>query len=80
MLNAVAAALEQDAGLLSGEERATIDIGIAHLRATAAGSGHLAIKAAIEQLNRATEEFAARRMDRSIRSAFTGRTLDSIGT
>ena len=80
MLAAVEAALEQDAELLSGEERAAIEIGIAHLRSTAAGSDHLAIKAAIEQLNRDTEEFAARRMDRSIRAAFTGRTLDSIGT
>ena len=80
MLGAVEAALEQDAELLSGEERAAIHIGIAHLSATAAGSDHLAIKASIEQLNRDTEEFAARRMYRSIRSAFTGRTLDSIGT
>jgi molecular chaperone HscA len=50
------------------------------MRATAAGLDHLAIKAAVEQVNRETETFAARRMDRSIRSAFTGRTLDSIGT
>ena len=37
-----------------------------------------AIKAAADALNRATEEFAARRMDRSVRSVLAGRKLDEV--
>jgi molecular chaperone HscA len=80
MLGAIDAALAADAALLSTEERAAVDALSDRLRTVAAGSEHLAIKAAIEALNKGTEEFAARRMDRSIRSVLTGRTLDSIGT
>ncbi len=79
MINAVDAALGHDAALLSPAERAAIDGLSAQLRSTIAGNDHLAIKAAIEALNKGSEEFAARRMDRSIRSALTGRTLDSVG-
>ena len=39
---------------------------------------HQAIKEAVEALARGTEEFAARRMDRSVRSALAGRRLDEI--
>ena len=78
MLGAIAAALAVDAALLSADERAAMDALCAKLRATASGAGHLAIKAAIETLNKGSEEFAARRMDRSIRNALTGRTLESI--
>jgi molecular chaperone HscA len=80
MLGAIDAALAADAALLLTEERAAVDALSDRLRTVAAGSEHLAIKAAIEALNKGTEEFAARRMDRSIRSVLTGRTLDSIGT
>ena len=37
-----------------------------------------AVKAAVEALSAATDEFAARRMDRSIRAALAGRKLDEI--
>ena len=80
MLGAIDAALAADATLLSTEERAVIDALSDRLRIVAAGSEHLAIRAAVEALNKGTEEFAARRMNRSIRSVLTGRTLDSIGT
>ena len=80
MLGAIDAALAVDAALLSDAERAAIEVLCARLRATALGVDHLAIKAAVDALNKGTEEFAARRMDRSIRTALTGRTLDSIAT
>jgi len=36
------------------------------------------VKAATEALSAATDDFAARRMDRSIRAALAGRKLDEI--
>ena len=78
MLAALAAAFAADGALLSGEERAVLDALIAQLQETAQGGDHLRIKAAVEAVNRGSEEFAARRMDRAIKAALTGRTLDSI--
>jgi len=75
---ATIAALEQDAELLSATEKADIDRLIEQLRASAQGDDHHAIKAAIDALAHATEEFAARRMDRSVRVALTGKKLDEI--
>ena len=37
-----------------------------------------ALKLAIDRLARGTEEFAARRMDRSIRAALSGRRVDDV--
>jgi molecular chaperone HscA len=75
---ATIAALEQDAELLSTAEKADIDRLIEQLRASAQGDDHHAIKVAIDALAHATEEFAARRMDRSVRVALTGKKLDEI--
>ncbi|MGO4376699.1 Fe-S protein assembly chaperone HscA [Pseudoduganella sp. RAF53_2] len=80
---ATQSALEEDAALLSDEERAAID---ALMAATMdmlvkSGSGeadHLAVKAAYESLARGTEEFASRRMDRSVRKALAGKSLDQV--
>ena len=79
MQAALAAAFAADGALLSDAERAVLDALIAQLRETAQGSDHIRIKAAVEALNRSSEEFAARRMDRSIKAALTGRMVDSIG-
>jgi molecular chaperone HscA len=78
ILLATQSALDADAALLSDDERADIARLIASLRATAQGSVHQAIKEAVEALARGTEEFAARRMDRSVRAALAGRKLDEI--
>ena len=37
-----------------------------------------AVRAAVQALSSATDEFAARRMDRSIRKALSGRKLDEL--
>ena len=42
------------------------------------GTDHLALRAAVEALNRATGEFAARRMDRSVARALTGKRVDAL--
>jgi molecular chaperone HscA len=83
MLLATAAALDEDGNLLSGEERAALDALMQKVRdviaqSTAGALDHYAVKAAVEELGRGTEEFAARRMDRSVRSALTGKTLDQL--
>jgi molecular chaperone HscA len=78
ILLATQSALDADAALLSDDERADIARLIESLRATAQGSDHQAIKEAVEALARGTEEFAARRMDRSVRAALAGRKLDEI--
>lgn len=78
ILIATQSALDQDADLLSAEERSTIDTLMAQVRSTAQGSDHSTIKDAVEALAKATEEFAARRMDRSVRSVLAGRKLDEI--
>ena len=75
---ATLAALEQDAELLSVAEKTDIDRLIEQLRASAKGEDHHTIKAAIDALAHATEDFAARRMDRSVRVALTGKKLDEI--
>jgi molecular chaperone HscA len=78
LLEATEAALQEDGNLLSAEERAVIDAGMAALRQTLEGGSHQAIKAAVEGLNRLTEVFAARRMDRSVQQALTGHKLEEL--
>jgi molecular chaperone HscA len=80
MLAAVGAALAKDGDLLSAAERSEIDAGMAALQAARQGSDHRAVKAAIEALNRTSEAFATRRMDRAIAGALTGRRLDDVAT
>jgi len=75
---ATQSALDADAALLSAEELAHVRALLEDVRATATGSDHLAIKAAVDALAHGTEEFAARRMDRSVRAALSGRKLEEI--
>jgi molecular chaperone HscA len=51
---------------------------MAQLERARAGSDHRAVKDAIAALNRATDRFAARRMDRAISSALSGRKVDEV--
>ena len=75
---ATQAALDADGDLLSKEEHAAIQALVAQVRATAQGEDHAAVKTAVEALAKGTEEFAARRMDRSVRLALAGRKLDEV--
>jgi molecular chaperone HscA len=78
MREAVESALREDGDLLSAEESSTIDQALAAMHKEAAGSDHRSVKAAIEKLNRVTEPFAARRMDRSVQRGLTGKSLERI--
>jgi molecular chaperone HscA len=80
---ATQSALEEDAALLSDDERAAIDALMAATMDVLVKSGsgetdHVAVKLAYEALARGTEEFASRRMDRSVRNALSGKTLDQV--
>ena len=78
ILLATSAALGNDADLLSDAERTSIDELIHRVRQAAQGQDHHAIKAAVDALAKGTEDFAARRMDRSVRVALTGKKLDEL--
>lgn len=75
---ATESALENDGDLLSADERTAVADLIQATRLQALGDDHIAIRAAVDALARGTEEFAARRMDRSVRSALAGKKLDEV--
>lgn len=78
VLESLHSALAADADLLSDQERDTIEQSAAHLRAVADGSDADAIKEAIKTIDKQTQEFAARRMDLSIRKALKGHSVDEV--
>jgi len=78
LLAATEAALRADGDLLSEAERARIDVCVAALDAQARGDDPEAIRRNVAALAHATDELAARRMDRSIRAALAGRKVEEI--
>jgi molecular chaperone HscA len=80
LVEATQVALTSDGDLLSSDERANIERLVGALSEQARGNDHAAIKSAIEALGHATDEFAARRMDRSIRAALAGRRIDELAS
>ena len=78
LVESVQAALAVDGDLLDAEERHLVDERLA-AAATAQGVDDVdAVRAAVKALSDATEDFAARRMDRGIRAALAGRKLDEL--
>lgn len=78
VLESLESALASDAALLSAAERQAIDDATAQLRAVAAGDDADAIKEAIKNTDTQTQEFAARRMDQSVRTALKGQSVDEV--
>jgi len=78
ILESVEAAVSLDGHLLDDEERKQIDDAIALLKKFRDETDPLKIKQAIEALNKASSEFAARRMDASIQSAMAGHKVDEF--
>lgn len=76
ILESTRSALDADGDLLSTEERAEIDRLAESLAASAALDDVEAVKAGIAALTKGTETFAERRMDRSIRQALSGMSVD----
>ncbi len=78
VLESLQGALATDAALLSGAERADIDAAMVALHAAAAGDDIDAIEQAIKNVDKQTQDFAARRMDESIRKALKGHSVDEV--
>jgi molecular chaperone HscA len=87
ILLATQSALDGDANLLSADELTSIAALMDKVREAAAATtgqpadpaaAQAALHASVEALAQGTEEFASRRMDRSVRSALAGKTLDEV--
>src|SRR4051812_9569308 len=78
MLEATRSALAADGALLAAQERSGIAARIAELEKALQGADHRAIKHAVDALNHATEDFAARRMDEGIRRALAGKQIGAL--
>ena len=78
MLLATRSALNADGDLLSAAQRAEVDGLMTRLQALADGADHRAIDAAVEALAEGTEAFAAERMNRGIRQALAGRSVNDL--
>lgn len=78
VLESLAGALATDAALLSAVERQVIDEAAAALAQAAEGDNVDAIENAIKNVDKQTQEFAARRMDASVRQALKGHSVDEV--
>jgi len=78
LIEAVQSAIRSDGDLLSAEQRAKLDETIAKLQTTALGDDRRQITLAMDDLEAETKDFAARRMDKSIRRAFSGKSIDDL--
>ena len=78
LLAGLRAALAKDGDLLSDAELRDLEQNAAALEAVMAGNQPEAIRDATESLGRATETFAARRMDRSIQAALQGVAITDL--
>ncbi len=79
LVDATEAALKENgAALLDEAERTQVEKLLAGLHAALDGNNLAAVKRATEALNQGTVEFAARRMDMSVKKALTGQRLDAL--
>ena len=76
LLESTASALTQDGDLLSPEEQSEIDRLARAVGSAINGTDADMIHQAVEALSKGTEAFAERRMDRSIRAALAGRSVN----
>ncbi|NOY62653.1 MAG: Fe-S protein assembly chaperone HscA [Gammaproteobacteria bacterium] len=79
LIEAIEAALDSDGdALLAPNERVVIESAIAALKQAISGDSHHAIKIATDTLEHDSADFAARRMDASIKKAMAGHTIDEF--
>jgi molecular chaperone HscA len=78
LAEATQVALAKDGDLLDAEERADVERLLADMQTAAQSDDAGSIKRAIDALAQGTDEFASRRMDRSIRAALAGRRVDEV--
>ena len=78
LIEATQSALLEDADLLSLLERAHIAAALARLQAVLIGDDRRAIDTAMRALTEATNELAARRMNRGVQRALSGKNVEEI--
>lgn len=78
VLESLAGALAEDAALLSADELQKIQQAQRQLQETLRADEADAISAAVKQLDKVTQDFAARRMDNSVRRALAGHSVDEV--
>ena len=78
MVLATRSALSADGVLLDSAERQAVDALVVAAERAAEGEDHHAIDAAVKALADGTETFAARRMNRGIRTALAGRHIADV--
>lgn len=79
LLIATQSALDADGDVLAPDERTAVDALMQSLRAVLeAGHDAAAVEAATHALAKGTEAFAAQRMNRGIREALAGKSVDSL--
>ncbi|WP_413110879.1 Fe-S protein assembly chaperone HscA [Thaumasiovibrio sp. DFM-14] len=79
VLEGLIVALQQDGDdLLTSEERAELEASMMTLVTLRNGDDAHAIEAGIKQTDKISQEFAARRMDKSIRQALAGHSIDEV--
>ena len=78
VLRALAAARAADGDLLPEDEGRMLAEQAAELESLLPGDDREAINAAVEELERRAQPFAQRRMDKAIRLALAGRSIDAV--
>ena len=78
LIEAVQSALKDDGDLLDDAQRVRIESLITQLQTASLGEDRAGIHAAMNALDVETRDFAARRMDKSIRRAFAGKQIAAL--
>ncbi|EKE85235.1 Fe-S protein assembly chaperone HscA [Idiomarina xiamenensis] len=78
MLEALSQALTKDGELLASEQRQALQQAMDELRQARSSTDLDAIKAAIAVVDQLSQDFAAERMDKSIRDALSGQSIDKV--
>ncbi|WP_075319964.1 molecular chaperone HscA [Histophilus somni] len=78
VIESVYSALQQDEDLLDDNELSAVKNALVSLQKLIQEEDSLAIKQGIKMLDQATQEFASRRMDKSIRRALSGQHIEHI--
>lgn len=80
VINAVEVALDEDGNLLSDDERGKIEATMENLKAfiKAEGNSSQDVRSKTDELVRATDKFAAMRMDHKIKQALKGKSVEDV--
>jgi molecular chaperone HscA len=78
LIEAINAALQADADLLSADELSDLTAAVEKLSVVGQGDDTDATRAEIDALSRASETFAARRMDQSVARALSGKSIADL--